>query len=182
MTGASLQHNFYIANQHHVAVLLNTFTRQFSCFLLQVPCTHTCDSRAVEGMVVTGTFRRAPDPSCSYFTFANIYMNNESAKRRSVCIALLHLIRDLCSKLCAVVLTGDSARPSNGSSRLETPTDNAVFQWLKRPSITAASRGRHTACRHCGAPVQSLTATGGLTVVWLIIITITTWKKLRLVW
>ena len=57
-------------------------------------------------MVVTGKFRRAPDPACSYFTVANSQTNNECAKRRSVCIALL-VIRDLYSKLSVVVLAGD---------------------------------------------------------------------------
>ena len=52
-------------------------------------------------------FRRLPDQSCSYFTVANIHINNECAKRRSVCIALLLLIRNLCMKLGAVFVTGD---------------------------------------------------------------------------
>ena len=50
---------------------------------------------------------RAPDPSCSYFTVANVHINSECAKRRSVCIALLLLVRDLCLKLGEVVLTDD---------------------------------------------------------------------------
>ena len=65
-------------------------------------------SWAIEGMVVTGIFRRAPDPSCSYFTVANIHINNDCAYRRSVCIALLLLVRDLCLKLGAVLLPGCS--------------------------------------------------------------------------
>ena len=62
---------------------------------------------AVDGMVVTGKFRTAPDPSCSHFTVANIHIDKECAKRRSVCIAFLCLIRDLCSKLSALILTCD---------------------------------------------------------------------------
>ena len=85
----------------------NTFTRDFSCILWQVPCAHAYASWAVEGVVVTGNFRRDPDKSCSSFTVANIHINNECAKRRSFCIALLLLIRDVCLKLGAVVLTGD---------------------------------------------------------------------------
>ena len=54
-------------------------------------------------MAVTGKFSRAPDPSCSYFTVASVHINNECAKRRSVCIALLLLTRDLCMKLGAVI-------------------------------------------------------------------------------
>ena len=90
-------------------MLLNktTFTRDFSCILLQVPCAHAYASSAVEGVVVTGNFRRDPDKSCSCFTVANIHINSECAKRRSVCVALLLLIRDVCLKLGAVVLTGD---------------------------------------------------------------------------
>ena len=74
---------------------------------LQVPCSLRYSSWAVEGMVVTGKFRSAPNPSCSNFTVANVHINNECAKRRSVCIALLLLIRDLCMKLGALILTGD---------------------------------------------------------------------------
>ena len=62
---------------------------------------------AVDGMVVTGKFRTAPDPSCSHFTVANIHINKECAKQRYVYIALLFLIRDLCSKHSAVILTCD---------------------------------------------------------------------------
>ena len=61
-------------------------------------------------MVVTGKFRGTSDPSCSYFTVANIHINSECAKRRSVCSALLLFIRDLCLKLGAVVLTGDFSK------------------------------------------------------------------------
>ena len=50
---------------------------------VQVPCTCSYSSWAVEGMVVTGKFRRAPDPSCSYVTVANVHFNNQCAKRRS---------------------------------------------------------------------------------------------------
>ena len=83
VTGSSLDENVYIANQHHCAVLLNknTFASDFSRTPLQIPCTHTYASWTVEGMVVTGKFRRAPDPSCSFFTIANVQINNECAKR-----------------------------------------------------------------------------------------------------
>ena len=90
------------------AVLLNktTFTRDFSCILLQVPCAHAYASWAVEGVVVTGDFHRDPEKSCYCCTVAIIHINSECTKRRSVCIALLLLIRDVCLKLGAVVLTG----------------------------------------------------------------------------
>ena len=41
--------------------------------------------RGLEGMAHTDKFRRAPDQSCSYFTIANIHINNECAKRLSLC-------------------------------------------------------------------------------------------------
>ena len=112
MTGRSLTENFNITTQHHCAVLLNkdTFTRDFTCTPIRVPCSLRYSSWAVEGVVVTGKFRRAPDQSCSYFTIANVHINNECAKRRSVCIALLLLIRDLWMKLGAVVLLATSTK------------------------------------------------------------------------
>ena len=86
---SSLAEKFHVITQHRCAVLLNkdTFTRDFSCTPIQDPCSLRYSSWAVEGMVVTGKFRRAPDPSCSYFTVANIHINSECAKRWSVCIA-----------------------------------------------------------------------------------------------
>ena len=75
-----------------------------SCTSIQVPCSLRCSAWTVEGMVVAGRFRRAPDQSCSYFV-ANLHINNVCAKGRLVCIALLLLIGDLC--LAAVILTGD---------------------------------------------------------------------------
>ena len=45
-------------------------------------------------------------------------MNNECAKRRSVCIALLLLIRDLCLEPGGEVLTGDF----NKAVERETPS------------------------------------------------------------
>ena len=73
-------------------------------------------------------------PLCSYFTIANVLINDECAKRRSICIALLLLIRDLCTKLGAVVLIGDFNKtaerelPAGGSEgqRRISPID-AVF-------------------------------------------------------
>ena len=87
-----LAESFYIAMQHHCAVLFNmdTFAQDFSCTPLQVPLTHRYATSAVEGMVVTGKFCRAPDPSCSYFTDASIHINNECARRRSVRTALFN--------------------------------------------------------------------------------------------
>ena len=117
-------------------------------------------------MVVTSKFRRAPDTACSFFTIANIHINNVCAKHRSVCISLLLLIRD-CSSVQSR-LPATSTRPSSGSSQLENPMDNAVSRRLTWPSITSAPRGRHSACRPCGAPVQSLTATSVLTVAALL--------------
>ena len=88
--------------QHPCAVLLNkdTFTRDFTYAYPR--CLF-----AVKDMVVTGKIRRAPEQSVSYFAVASVHINNECAKRRAVSIALLLLIRDLCMKLGAVILTGD---------------------------------------------------------------------------
>ena len=109
VTDRSLAENFHVITEHPCVVLLNkdTFTRDFTSTPIHVPCSLRYSKWAVEGMVVTGKFRRAPDPSCFYFTVANIQTNNQCAKRRSVCIALLLVIHDLCLKLGAVVLTCD---------------------------------------------------------------------------
>ena len=69
-------------------------------------CSLRYETWAVEGMAVTRRFLRAPDQSCC-IAVSNIHFNTECAKRRSVCSALLLLIRDLCLKFGAVVLTGD---------------------------------------------------------------------------
>ena len=96
----------------HPAPFRCSLQQGYSCARLhvhadEVLCSLRYSSWVVEGMVVTGTFRMAPDPSCSYFTVANIHINSECAKRRSDCIALLLLIRDSCMKLGAFILTGD---------------------------------------------------------------------------
>ena len=115
--------------------------RDFSCTPIQVPCSLRYSSWAVEGMGVTDNFRRAPDQSCSYFTVANVHINNECAKRRSVCIALLLLMRDMCMKPGAVILTGDYIKgaecelASSGStdqrriSPLEAASSHANIPW-----------------------------------------------------
>ena len=85
----SLQDNFCVVTQHNCAVVLNKniFAPRFSCVPLFVHCELKYSTWAVEGMVATGKFRRAPDRSCSYSTVANVHVINESAKRRSVCNA-----------------------------------------------------------------------------------------------
>ena len=125
LTDSSLAENFHAITQHHRAVLLNkdTFPRDFSCTPIQVACSLRCSSWAVEAMVVTGKFRLAPDPSCAYFTVANVDINNECAKRRSVCIALFLLIRDLCMKLGAVILAGDFNKVTERELASSGPTD-----------------------------------------------------------
>ena len=96
---------------------------------------------AVEGMVVSGKCRRAPDPSCSHFTVASIHIDKECAKRRSVCIAFLCLIRDLSSKLSAAIVTcdfdkiGDRKLPAGASdcqrriSPLQAAFNHANIPW-----------------------------------------------------
>ena len=70
--------------------------------------------------------------------------NNACAKRRSVCIALLLLIWDLCLQLSAVVLTGDFNKgaerelPSGGSdSQRRTSPLEAAFSCTRVPWPTA---------------------------------------------
>ena len=72
VTDSSLAENFHIITQHHYTILLNkdTFTHDFTCASIHVSCSLRSSTWAFEGMVVTGMFRRAPDQSCSYFTFA----------------------------------------------------------------------------------------------------------------
>ena len=125
VTDSSLAENFHVITQHHCAVLLNkdTFTRDLSCTPIQVPCLLRYSSWAVEGMVVTGKFRKAPDPSCAYLTVANVHIKNEWAKRRSVCIDLLVLIRDICMKLGAAILTGDFNKGAERELASSAPTD-----------------------------------------------------------
>ena len=108
VTDSSLQENFYVVTRHHSAVLLNedTFKYDISCTPILIPCSLRYETWAVEGMAVTRRSLRAPDQSCC-IAIANIHFNTECAKRRSVCSALLLLIRDLCLKFGAVVLTGD---------------------------------------------------------------------------
>ena len=90
---------------------------------IQVPCSLRYCSWAVQGMVVTGKFRRAPDPSCPNLTVASVHINNECAKRRSVCIPFLLLIRDLCMKLGVVILTGDFDKGAERELASSAPTD-----------------------------------------------------------
>ena len=139
----TLQGNFYVVTQHDCAVLLHkdSFEPRYTFTPLFVPCRRKYSTWAVEGTVLTGKFRRAPDPSCSYFTVDNIHINNGCAKRRSICIALTLLIRDLCATLGAVVLTGNFNKaaerelPTGGSdsqrriSPLEAALNHAHFLW-----------------------------------------------------
>ena len=72
-----------------------------------------------------------PDPSCSHFTIANVHINNECAKRGSVCIA-----RDLCLEFGAVVLTSDI----KGAERelhflLVAPTGSVGLLRSRQPSL-----------------------------------------------
>ena len=90
---------------------------------------------------------RVPDKSCPYFTVANVHINNECAKRRSVCIALLLLIRDLCLKLGGVVLTGDFNKTAE--RELLRVDHNAAFPRSRRPSA-----------RRCHAAVGSSMVSG----------------------
>ena len=76
--------------------------------------------------------------------------------RRSVCIALLLLIRDLCIKLGAVLLTGDfnnvveQETPSGDGERRTSPLE-AAFSYANVPWLTLGvtplwSLARRTQC------------------------------------
>ena len=126
----SLAENFYVVTQHGCAVLLSkdTFEPNFSCVLLFIPCKL---SNATWGRRGRGCYWLVPqsyiDKSCSYLTVANVHINNECEQRRSVCIALLLLIRDLCLKLGAVVLTSDFNKGAERELSLVAPRASAAF-------------------------------------------------------
>ena len=153
VTDSSLAENFYVITQHHCTVLLNndTFTRDFPCTPIHVVC-----SPAVEGMVVAGKFRRASDPSNPHFTVANVHINNEFAKRRSVCIALLLLIRDLCMELFAVILTGDFKKGAERELASSATTDQRRISPLEFAFSCACCQ--LVELRHCWAAAESFTA------------------------
>ena len=94
MTGSSFAENFYTITLRRI--LLRTASRaRRSRSLARTGIPH----ELLKAWCSLAKFRRAPDPLCSCFTVANFHIHNECAKRRFVCIALLLLIRDLCSKL-----------------------------------------------------------------------------------
>ena len=100
--------------------------------------------------------------SCSFFTVANTHMNSECAKRRSVCIALLLLIRDLCLKPGAEVLTGDFSKDVEG----ETPSGDFGERRIS-PLEAAFQTCQHSLAffwRHptVGVPAVNSTASSGL--------------------
>ena len=72
---------------------------------------------------MTGKFRRALDPSCAYFTVASVHINDEYAKRRFLFISLFLLIRDLCIKLGAVILTSDFIKGAERELASSAPAD-----------------------------------------------------------
>ena len=114
--------------QHGCVVLLNkdTFEPNYSCLPLFIPCKLRYATWAVEGMVVTGK-------SCSYFTVANVHINNECAERRSVCIPLR------CSYvICASGLAQwcSLAISTKGAER-DIPT------WWHCASLPVCSEGQH---------------------------------------
>ena len=115
-----------------------------------------------EGIVVTGKFRRAPDPSCSYFTVANIHTHSECAGRRTVCIALLLLVRDLCLKLGEVILPSDfnkgAQRDAAASGSMDQRRESLH---LRPPSATPTSHGLLPVPTRCGALAVSLKVARG---------------------
>ena len=91
VTDSSLQENFYVATQHHCAVFFNqdTFEYYISCTPFQDPCSLRNASWAVG--------RRGGYQQISQASRPVVHINNECSKRRSVCIVLLLLIRDVFS-------------------------------------------------------------------------------------
>ena len=67
--------------------------------------------------------------------------NNECAKRSSVCIALLLLIRDVCFKRGGVVLTGDFNKGAKRELPLVAPTVSVEFLHSRQPSGRRAFPG-----------------------------------------
>ena len=132
---------------------------------IHVPCSLMYSSSAVEDTVVTGKFRRVPDPSCSFFTVASIHINNWCAMRRSVCVALLLPVCDLCLQLGAVVLTSDfnkgcRARTSPWWLQQSASHFSAQSSLQLRQCSVAHIRASH----RCGVPAVSFMVTGGLSV------------------
>ena len=148
VTDSSLAENFHVITQHHSAVLL--------CARLLVDAdpvfkTLTYSSWAVEGMVVTGKFRRALDPSCAYLTVASVHINDEYAKRRFLFISLFLLIRDLCIKLGAVIFTSDFNKGAERELASSAPVDQRRISPLK------------AAFSHANVPWR----TSGVTPLWV---------------
>ena len=125
--------NFHVITRHHCAVLnKDTFERDYTCTPIQV----RGPSRAWLSLASSAEH---PDPSGSHFTVANIHTNNECGEQRSVCLALFLLVRDLCLKLGAVVLTGNF---SKAVEREGLPVDvTVVFRHSRPPSAMPAFPG-----------------------------------------
>ena len=77
--------------------------------------------------------------------------NNECAKRSSVCIALLLLIRDVCFKRGAVVLTGDFNKSAE-RELLPGGSDSQRRISPLQPSARRAFPGPPWGSHHCGDP------------------------------
>ena len=77
VSNISLKENLHVATQFQHAVLPNK-----ECFERDLTCSGD-PGPLLSGVLFMG-YRR-PDQSCSHFTVANIRMNNEGAKRKSVC-------------------------------------------------------------------------------------------------
>ena len=161
-TPVALAENFYVVTQHNCTVLLNkdTFEPRYSCtpeellFVLLNKLKSPTSSSTLRGLsrawLLLASSAGPPDKSCSHFTVANVHINNECGKRRSVCIGLLLLIRDLCLKLGAVVLTGDFHK---GAER-ELPVSFA-FPCSKQPSARHVFPVPPWRLRRCGDPALS---------------------------
>ena len=146
ITNNSLTERFYAPTHYHCAVLLNkdTFARDF--------CMHTYPGPLLAEVPFVGCrrngscwqVRRAPDQSCFHFTVANVHMNNACAKRRSMCTALLLLIRLLCMKLGAVILAVEFKK----AVERETPSGDGERRTSPMQAATRTFRGLRVALLH----------------------------------
>ena len=101
VTDRSLAENFYCA------VLLNkdTFERGHTCAPIQVPCSLRYSSWAVEGMVVTGKFRRAP--SCLLLHGCEHPCRQRMRKKKAIRVHCVISPRPICASSSLWFFYGD---------------------------------------------------------------------------
>ena len=128
-----------------VNVILNkdAFARDFSCTRVQVPCSLSYSSWAVEGVVVTASSEGHPTSRSPSSTSPTLHSSKECAKRWSLCIALLLLIRDMCMKLGAVILTAVILTSDFNKGAEREAAANASMYQRRIPPLEAAFSHSH---------------------------------------